>query len=146
MHTVCKKDPALGIEEGVIFILKNINKDVNIENTNQLHPFYIVYISRSWEVLSNHLNVKATLDILKVLSKWHKEPIKEVYELFNEETSDGKNMDEYSALLSASIESIINVKDESDIDSLFTPGGTTALLNQIQWLRDFELITFVIIR
>ncbi len=146
MHTVCKKDPARGIEEGAIFVLKNINKDINIENTNQLHPFYIVYISRNGEVLSNHLNVKATLDILKVLSKWHSEPIREVFEIFNEETNDGKNMDEYSALLSASIESIIHVKDESDIDSLFTPGGTTALLGTIKWLKDFELITFVIIR
>jgi hypothetical protein len=146
MHTVCQKDPLKGIEEGVIFILKNINKEVNIENTNQLHPFYIVYINRDGEVLSNHLNVKSTLDILKAVSKWHSEPIKEAYERFNDETNDGKNMDAYSELLSQSIQSIIHVKDESDIDSLFSTGGTTALLNTIKGLKDFELITFVIIK
>lgn len=145
MHTVCKKDPARGIEEGAIFILKNINNEVNIENTNQLHPFYIVYINREWTVLSNHLNVKSTLDILKAISKWHHEPIKEVYERFNEETNDGKDMDAFSELLSQSIQSIISVKDESDIDSLFSTWGTTALMNSIKWLKDFELITFVII-
>ncbi|MBP9780045.1 ATP-dependent helicase, partial [Candidatus Gracilibacteria bacterium] len=146
MHTVCKKDPTRGIEEGAIFVLKNINNEVNIENTNQLHPFYIVYINREGTVLSNHLNVKSTLDILKAISKGHAEPIKEVYERFNEETNDGKNMETFSELLSQSIQSIISVKDESDIDSLFTTGGTTALMNSIKGLKDFELITFVIIK
>jgi hypothetical protein len=69
MHTVCKKNPAAGIHEGVIFVLKNINKEVNIDNTNQLHPFYLVYINQDGEVVSNHLNVKNTLDILRSLSK-----------------------------------------------------------------------------
>lgn len=146
MHTVCKKDSSKWVEEWVIFVLKNINNDVNIENTNQLHPFYIVYIKQNWEVQSNHLNVKTTLDMLKSISKWHPEPIKEVYELFNEETQDWKNMWRYSELLNESIESIINVKDETDVDSLFTSWGTTALINNIKWLKDFELISFIVIK
>lgn len=146
MHSVCKKDLSKWIEEWVIFVMKNINSDINIENTNQLHPFYIVYISKSWEILSNHLNVKHTLDILKSISKWYNEPIKEVFELFNEETQDWKNMDKYSKLLNESIQSIINVKDESDVDSLFSTWWTTALINNIKWLKDFELITFIVIK
>jgi ribosomal protein S17E len=146
IHTVCKKDLERGIEEGVIFVLKNINKEVNIDNTNQLHPFYLVYIKDSGEVLSNHLSVKNTLDILRIISKGEKEPIKEVYELFNEETNDGKYMQNYSALLNKSIESILNVKDERDVDSLFSPGGTTALVNNIKGLEDFELITFIVVK
>jgi len=55
-------------------------------------------------------------------------------------------MDKYSALLNNSIESVLNVKDESDVDSLFSSGGTTALVNNIKGLEDFELITFVIIK
>lgn len=146
MHAVCKKNLSKGIDEGVIFVMKNINNDVNIENTNQLHPFYIVYISHKWEILSNHLSVKHTLDILKSLSKWHTSAIKEVYELFNEETKDGKNMSHYSQLLNQAIESIIHVKDDGDIESLFQQGGTTALINTIKWLKDFELITFMVIK
>ena len=146
MHSVCRSYPEKWIEPGVIFILKNINNDINIENTNQLHPFYLVYIREDWEVLSNHLNVKNTLDILRSIAKWEDEPIKEVYELFNEETSDWKHMDKYSELLNNSIDSILNVKDETDIESLFTIWWTTALVNDIQWLNDFELIAFVIIK
>lgn len=146
MHTVCQKDVEKGINKGVIFVLKNINKTVNIDNTNQLHPFYLVYISESGEILSNHLNVKTTLDILRSVSKGHDQPIKEVYELFNEETDDGKRMVAYSQLLDRAIETIISVKDESEVDSLFRPGGTTALMNAIKGLEDFELITFIVIK
>jgi len=146
MHTVCKKDAERGIDEGVVFVLKNINNGINIDKTNQLHPFYLVYIKADGSVLSNHLNVKNTLDILRTLCKGKSEPIKEVYELFNDETDDGKNMRPYSDLLNKSIEAILDAKDESDVDSLFSAGGTTALMNTIKGLEDFELLAFVVVR
>ena len=31
---------------GVIFVLKNINDSVNIDNRNRIHPFYMVYIAK----------------------------------------------------------------------------------------------------
>ena len=55
-------------------------------------------------------------------------------------------MDKYSKLLEDAIKSIINVNEESDIDSLFSAGGTTALMKSIKGLDDFELISFVVIR
>lgn len=146
MHAVCKKDPAKGIEEGVVYVLKNINHEVNIDNINQLHPFYLVYIKENGEVLSNHLNVKHTLDVVRVISRGQEESIPEVFNLFNQETDDGNDMSKYSELLGASIESILNAKDEGDVDSLFKAGGTTALLNTVKGLDDFELITFLVIK
>ncbi|MDD3501235.1 MAG: helicase-related protein [Candidatus Cloacimonetes bacterium] len=146
MHTVCRQDPDRGIEPGAIFVLKNINTDVNIENSNQLHPFYLVYIKEDGTVFSNHLSVKATLDALRSVCRGQTEPVPEVYELFNEETNDGKDMQKYSDLLNRTIESILNVKEESDIDSLFSEGGTSALLNNIRGLEDFELLTFFVIK
>lgn len=146
IHSVCEKVIEKGIHEGVIFVLKNINSEVNIDNTNQLHPFYLIYIQENGEILSNHLNVKNTLDILRVLSKGKNQPIRKIYERFNQETEDGKKMDRYSALLGSGVESILNVKDESDVDSLFSSGGTTALMNNIKGLDDFELLAFMVIK
>lgn len=146
IHAVCSQSAEKGVKKGVIFVLKNINKEVNIDNTNQLHPFYLVYINELGEVISNHLNVKNTLDILRSVAKGKSEPIKAVYEIFNDETDDGRKMDKYSNLLSEAIQSIIHVKDESDVDSLFSPGGTTALMNSVKGLEDFELITFMVIK
>lgn len=146
MHSVAKKDLGKGIKEGVIFVLKNINNSVNIDNTNQLHPFYLVYTGEDGSICSNHLDVKNTLDILRTISKGNSLSLPEVYELFNEETNDGKDMEKYSDLLNKSIESILNIKDDTEIDSLFSAGGTTALMNNIKGLEDFELIAFMVIK
>ena len=145
MHSVVLSDEKNGVEKGTIFVLKNINSNVKIESSNQLHPFYIVYIKDNGQVLSSYLNVKNTLDLLRYISKGKKEPIKEAYNKFNDETNDGIDMTKYSELLNKSIESIINVKQETDIESLFRRGGTTMLQNEIKGIEDFELIAFVVI-
>ncbi len=131
---------------GVIYILKNINSDVDIDKQNRLHPFYLVYIKEGGEVFVNHLNPKVLLDKMRLLCKDNDKPDHELVRIFNEETNGGKRMDKYSELLSESIMSIINVKENKDIDSLFHAGGTTALTNQISGLDDFELINFLVIR
>ena len=89
---------------------------------NQLHPFYLVYMKENGEVLSNHLNVKNTLDLLRRISKGKTEPIKTAYNLFNEFTYDGKNMKVYADLLSQCIDSILTLKEENDIDSMYSIG------------------------
>ncbi|WP_416198347.1 MAG: helicase-related protein [Sporanaerobacter sp.] len=146
MHTVINSDEGKGIYPGVIFVLKNINDDIDINKNNHLYPFYLVYIDYNGEVIVNHLKVKKVLDALRIGCKGKNEPIKEAYEEFNKETRDGKKMDKYSKLLEDAIMSIINVNKESDIDSLFSSGGTTALLESVKGLDDFELISFVVIR
>ena len=42
--------------------------------------------------------------------------------------------------------SVIEVKEESDLDSLFRAGGTTALAEAIHGLDDFELLAFLVIK
>ena len=54
-----------GEKPGVIFVLKNINTKINIENQNRLHPFYMVYIGNDGTVICNHLQPKDTLDIMR---------------------------------------------------------------------------------
>ena len=44
------------------------------------------------------------------------------------------------------MKSIITVKEESDIESLFSVGETSALTYSIKGLDDFELICFLIIK
>ena len=69
-----------------------------------------------------------------------------MYSIFNKETNDGKNMSSVSELLNKTIASIINVKEQEDIDSLFEFGGTTALKSKLSGLNDFELICFLVIK
>ena len=134
------------LPEGVIFVLRNINNSVNIDNQNRIHPFYMVYIGIDGEVICDYLNPKKMLDDIRLLCRGKNEPIKYLCQQFNEETDDGRDMVEMSELLSEAIESIINSKEESDIDSLFSAGGTSALMSSVSGLDDFELICFLIIK
>jgi hypothetical protein len=66
--------------------------------------------------------------------------------LFNQATEDGRNMQAYSDLLGKAIRSMIDVQEDKDLNSLFSGGRTTALINTIAGLDDFELITFLVIQ
>lgn len=134
------------LPEVVIFVLRNINNSVNIDNQNRIHPFYMVYIGIDGEVICDYLNPKKMLDDIRLLCRGKNEPIKYLCQQFNEETDDGRDMVEMSELLSEAIESIINSKEESDIDSLFSAGGTSALMSSVSGLDDFELICFLVIK
>lgn len=144
MHAVVPATEEL--PEGVIFVLKNRNNGVNIDNLNRIHPFYMVYIGVDGEIVCDYLNPKKLLDTMRLSCRGKSEPIKAVYQKFNEETNDGRDMTDMSILLSDAITSIIDTKEESDIDSLFKAGGTTLGLSEIKGLDDFELICFLAIR
>ena len=131
---------------GVIFVLRNINNSVNIDNRNRIHPFYMVYISEEGEIICDYLNPKKLLDTMRLLCRGKSEPCAELYKQFNKETDDGRDMKEVSELLNEAINSIIDAKEESDIDSLFQSGGTSALLNVVSGLDDFELICFLVVK
>ena len=144
MHAVVPATEEL--PQGVIFILKNINNNVNVDNQNRIHPFYMVYIGNDGEVICDYLNPKKMLDDIRLLCRGKKEPVKELCKQFNEETDDGRDMLEISELLSDAINSIIDSKEESDIDSLFSAGGTSALMSTVSGLDDFELICFLVVK
>ena len=134
------------VEPGVIYVLKNKNNAVNIDRSNLLHPFYMVYLSHTGTVICDHLSPKKLLDKMRYACKDKTEPDRALCKQFNKETRDGKNMRHYSDLLQSAIKSIITVKEESDIDSLFSVGETSALTYNIKGLDDFELICFLVIK
>ena len=83
---------------------------------------------------------------MRHLCKGQDMPDKELCTIINKETCNGRKMQHYSDLLSKVIHSIITIKEESDIDSLFSEGETTALMGEVKGLDDFELVAFLIIR
>ena len=131
---------------GAIFILKNRSNSVNIDMQNCLHPFYMVYISTCGEVICDHLSPKKLLDKARQLCKGQTVPLMSLCRDFNTETNEGKNMRSVSSLLTEAINSVIETKAKNDVDSLFSPGGTSALTTKICGLDDFELICFLVVR
>lgn len=131
---------------GVVFVLKNVHNEVNINDRNRLHPYYLVYLDEDGVTLHSHLSPKDILDAMRQLCRGQKQPDKALCRAFNAETDDGRKMQKYSDLLEDAVLSIVDAKADSDLDSLFRAGGTTALLDKVSGLDDFELICFIVVR
>ena len=134
-----------GEKPGVIFVLKNVNEKINIDRQNRLHPFYMVYVGMDGNVITSHLQPKDMLDVMRHLSKGKSKPDAEACRKFNRDTKDGREMGKISHLLEDGIASIIDAKDEEDIDSFFSAGETTFLSSGFSGLDDFELICFMVV-
>ena len=131
---------------GTIFVLKNRTAGVNIDHKNQLHPFYMVYMRDDGEVQVDHLHPKELLDKMRLICKQVSKPDVELCHEFNKETRDGLRMGKYSDLLSKAINSIISVKEESDVDSFLEGFAGELFEEHYVGLDDFELICFLVIK
>ena len=146
MHAVVLAVPERGLPPGVIFALRNRNQGVNINQQNRLHPYYLVYVGNDGGVVVNHADVKRLLDLVRAACKGCGEPVPEAFGAFNRATDDGRDMQAYSELLADAVRSIVDLKAEKDLDSLFTGTRTTALTDGIRGLDDFELIAFLVVQ
>ena len=131
---------------GTVFILKNRTAGVNIDHKNQLHPFYMVYIRDDGEVQVDHLHPKDLLDKMRLICKPMDKPDVTLCREFNKETRDGLRMDKYSDLLSKAINSIISVKEQSNVDSFLEGFAGELFEEHYVGLDDFELICFLVIK
>ena len=134
-----------GDEPGVIFVLRNVRAEVNREGKNHLHPFYVIYVGQDGEVIHGHLQPKPALDAMRLLCRGKAEPDADLCREFNCATKNGKNMREVAALLKDAVASVVDAKEEEDIDSFFGSGTTTFLEGDIAGLDDFELICFLVV-
>ncbi len=155
LHAVVPADADKGLLPGVIFTLRNRELGIKTsgqhshtaaaQQLNRLHPFYLIYIGQNGNIITQHTEVKRLLDLARSACKGRTEPIASVCDPFNKATDDGRNMQVYSKLLDQAIHSMIERQEEQELDSLFTPGKTTALAHALSGLDDFELVSFLVI-
>ena len=135
-----------GDEPGVIFVLRNVNTKVDRDGRNHLHPFYVVRMGFDGSVVRGHLEPKAVLDDMRLLCRGKSEPDMALCRTYNRETKNGRDMRREAGLLRDAVASIVDSKQESDVDSFFTDGTTGFLENDIEGLDDFELVCFLVVR
>ncbi|WP_418722299.1 helicase-related protein [Enorma sp.] len=135
-----------GDEPGIIFVLRNVSQELDAKTRNQIHPFYLVYVSDEGEVVHGYLDPKDTLDAMRRLCRGKSEPEAALCRAYNKATKNGRDMRAASQLLRSAIESIVDEKAEEDLASFFTAGTTSFLENDVAGLDDFELICFLVVR
>ena len=136
LHAVVQSTETL--KPGVIYVLKNINSEVNINKLNRLHPYYLVYIGEDGKLIQRHVDSKKTLDAMRALAKGKTEPLMDLCKNVEQETDDYHNMKKYSDLLRTSISTILDVEEEKEVLSLLKAGGTISSKNQFKGMEDFK--------
>lgn len=132
-------------EKGVIFCLKQVNKDIKPSEYNTLNPYFLVYVKENGEVLLNFIQSKKILDIYKKVCIGEKELYPDLIAEFNRETSNAKDMGKFTNFLEKTVENIVGKEEEKGFDSLFS-FDETILNNSVQNMDDFELISFLVIK
>ena len=135
------------IQPGVIFCLKQTDRVTSSNEQNALHPYYLVYVREDGTVLYNHVHVKKILDLYRSLCNGKKEAEWDLYETFYQETKNGKDMEQYKALLEKAVEDIVGKIDQQITLNIFNLGNLDSLVtNANTSLQDFEIISYLIIK
>lgn len=134
-------------QPGIIFCLKAVAESAIsvIEPGYPLAPFYLAYAGDDGSIIIPFNRAKQILDRLKKLCVPYRIADRESCSRFDKATKDGKDMSGPRELLSKSISSILGKKEERAIASLFSPGGTHAKKGEFQGIKDFEVISYLVI-
>ncbi|BCA95207.1 helicase [Legionella antarctica] len=137
-----------GINEGVIFCLKNIREGkeaVQVDDNYPLSPYFLVYVSDDAAVDLNFTQSKKVLDLLKRQAFIHSKVETDCVEIINARTKKGQNPDHFQYLLAVAVDSIAGKSEEKGVESLFTKGGTVLTPTSSQGIDDFAVVSYLIL-
>lgn len=137
------------IKPGVVYCLKQKGDTDGNEEVNPLQPYFLVYIFENGQVRFNYTNAKQILEIYRLMCVGNKQAYETLCDLFNEETKQGENMNQYTELLKQAIEEISRVFNKRSSQKI-TGNDRGALLipkaKRINEIDNFELVTWLVIK
>lgn len=146
--TLFNPDTSEVVKPGVIFCLRQTGDSDGNEKVNPLQPFFLVYVRDDGTVRYNFTHPKQILDIYRLLCTGKSEAIQSLCDLFNDETNNGMDMSQYTALLNESIKAITATFKKKNL-SMLTGSRTATIVpqeKQLDGLKNFELITWLILK
>ena len=137
-----------GINEGVIFCLKNIRSGkeaVQVDDNYPLAPYFLIYVSDDAVVELNFSQSKKVLDLIKRQAFIRTDVSLDAAETVNKRTKNGRNMEHYQHLLAVAVDSIAGKSEEKGVESLFTKGGTVLTATSSQGIEDFAVVSYLVL-
>ena len=150
LYAVVPENPELSmIRPGVIYCLKQKGDSSSNKKINPVQPYYLVYIyEKDRAVRYNFAQPKQILEIFRKLCEDKTKPYDELCNLFDQDTSNGEDMSQYSDLLMAAVDAIKGSYKKRTTGSLLS--GRSGVLperkQQISSSDNFELIAWIIIK
>lgn len=132
-------------DQGVIFVLKALNDQKERQAKNRLYPYALVYIAQDGTIRYSLDDSKALLEKLRLLTKGHDTPHRDLVDAFNKATQDGSDMTTYTQLLQEVISHLAETQEQSTMDALFSLSSVNLFEESSDSLDDFELIAFFVL-
>jgi superfamily II DNA or RNA helicase len=137
------------LQPGVVYCLKQKGDTEGNEEVNPLQPYFLVYIYETGQVRFNYTNAKQILEVYRLMCSGKTEAYELLCDLFNSETNNGENMNQYTELLKKAVDEVIRVFKKRSTQKL-TSGDRGALLipksKQAEDMSSFELVTWLVIK
>jgi SNF2 family DNA or RNA helicase len=134
------------LKPGVIFCLKQLKTDIKVVEQSSLDPYYLIYIDENENIQLGQLKSKQILDLYRKLCLGQKEVFQDLIEVFEADTNQAADMEQYNAMLERTVQFIIGTVEEKGMESLFSIGESTLGQDSLNSLEDFELISFLILK
>ena len=136
------------IQPGVIYCLAQKEQSDGNEEVNPLNPYFLVYIRDDGTVRYNYTNAKQILEVFRMLCQRQNTPFSQLCELFNKDTCHGSDMKKHTELLEKAVKEIVKVFRRRGNNNLINDRGAILIprARQVNEMKDFELITWLIVR
>ena len=136
------------IKPGVLYCLKQKGNTDGNEEVNPLQPYFLVFIREDGIVRFNYTNAKSILEIYRLLCSGVSQAYDKLCEVFNEDTGNGENMQQYTELLKQAVDEISRIFKKRNNQKLTMDRGALLIpqSKQVHEMNNFELITWLVIK
>lgn len=150
LYAIVPEDKDENLLSGVIFCLEQkamMQQDSNNQQVNPLSPYFLIYIQNNGQVIYNFAQAKQILSVFKSLCLGVQTAYKDLCQLFDKQTQDGRDMANYNALLKQAIAQISAAFQQREIAHLQTGRGAKLLdiSQRVNEQTDFNLVTWLVI-
>lgn len=136
------------IKPGVIYCLRQKNRNSECEKVNPLNPYFIIYIYDDGAVRFNYTSAKSILEVYRLLCSGKKAPYQNLCDLFNDEIKNGTDMAKYADLLGKAVGEIAASFKKRSAAKLSSARNAVLIAKnkQVSCMSDFELVTWLVIK
>lgn len=134
------------IRPGIIFCFRHLADGKEYEKLNPLHPYFLVYIREDGTVRYRFSHVKQILEIYRLLALDRKNAFNSLCELFDDETRQGEDMENYNQLLLKALQDIKQSLGNKMNTMLQSDRSAIIPIKKKDHEHDYELITWLVIK
>ena len=133
-------------DPGTIFCLEYIGDSERV--ASRVWPYFLIHVTMEGEVRIGFEHPHLCLKLFQELAQGKDKPLKELEDAFDQKTSQGTEMEEYSKMLRDGLAHIIAGVRRDSIKALFGKGGKLSIVDEGEESdpRDkFRLVTWLVI-